>query len=131
MECRRSRRRQFPDPSPGSTSDDIFSWPAASSSCYPTKTATVCVKSTSRSRLIVIETVSLPESSAIAKARRTVHTGMSTDSTPTVAGKTDILLFTELFALGIVYYCDIPHQSADNPYKNAIQIKANNSVKVK
>ena len=39
---------------------------------------------------MVIETVSLPESSAIAKARRTVPTGISTDSPPTVAGKAAI-----------------------------------------
>ena len=57
-ECRRSSPPpRFPDPSPGSTSDDIFSWPTASSSCCPTKPDTVCVKSTSRSRLMVIETV--------------------------------------------------------------------------
>ena len=32
-------------------------------------------------------------------------------------------LFTELFAPGIVYYCNIPHQSADNPLKMSYKIK--------
>ena len=90
-ECRRRSRLPIPRSLTGSKSDDIFSWPTASSSYCPTKHITVCVKLTSCSRLMVIETVSLPENSAIGKARRTVPTGMSTDRPPTVAGKADIL----------------------------------------
>ena len=76
--CHRSSRARFPDPAPGSSSDNILSWPTASSSCCPTKHDTVCAKLTSCSRLMVIETVSVPESSAKTKARRTVPNGTST-----------------------------------------------------
>ena len=80
----RECRPWFPDTAQGSTSDDIFFWLTSLSSCCPNKPDTVCIKPTSSSRLMVIETVSLPESSAIAESRRTVSTGMSTDSPPTI-----------------------------------------------
>ena len=75
----------------GSTSDDTFSWQTSSSCCWPTKHATVCVKLTSLSRLMLIAAVSLFESSTTTKSRRTVSIGRSSDSPPTVVPKTDNL----------------------------------------